>query len=150
MYAIVSTKTKKHRVQMESVACGPGRSMLPYTMPVEYSAGTKSSSSETTRLLNADPPNSDDERTEWEDDVVLNTDKDQERECDVTDGTDDELAIKTVNANHCLLHNDPFKFPNCEACKKAKTTRGKHYRQYKDKVITGWGDLMTCDHCDAK
>ena len=33
---------------------------------------------------------------------------------------------------------------------KAKTTRGRHFRQYKDKIITGWGDLLTCDHCDAR
>ena len=45
--------------------------------------------------------------------VLGGDEKDSSQECDNAEDTDDDLAIKTVNAEHCLLHNDPFKFPNC-------------------------------------
>lgn len=65
--ATVSTKTKKHQVQMESVACGPGESTLLDTTPAEFTMPADT----------PEPPplDSDDERVEWEDDVVLGSDK---------------------------------------------------------------------------
>ena len=63
VYATVSTKTRKHRVQMESVACGPGGSTWPETMHAEYTVPVD--------VAEPPPAESNDDRIEWEDDVVL-------------------------------------------------------------------------------
>lgn len=42
-----------------------------------------------------------------------------------------ESALRSIRSKHCLIHDDMHAHPGCEACVRAKTTRGWHRKRTK-------------------
>ena len=57
-------------------------------------------------------------------------------------------ALRSVRSEHCLMHT--VHTEGCEVCTRSKTHMGRHYRQYRDRQLQRWGDLVACDHVDCQ
>ena len=88
------------------------------------------------------------------DNVTAHSSDDQQSDAAVnsTDGnmeTAAEAALRSIRSKHCLIHNDMHAHPGCEACVRAKTTRGWHKRKEEPRYLRNWGDLATGDHVEV-
>lgn len=66
---------------------------------------------------------------------------------DPTDKADDnassketaaESALRSIRSKHCLIHDDMHAHPGCEACVRAKTTRGLHRKHTEPRYLRNW------------